>query len=166
MVERSVVVISQTRMYCRRGPARLLGGLLLAALALGCVGNRPALQSNEVLDRSQQAEVALVKHILIGWRGLEKHYDTRMDLRAQQRHEGEANARVREILEKIEAGIPMEALMVEYSEDPGSQGGRAYEVKDGDDKAREFRALSLRLEVGEIGVVRTRFGWHIIKRIK
>ena len=158
---------SRIRHRCHGWPARAsFACLLLAALACNCVGNRPALQSNEVLDREQQAEAALVKHILIGWRDLEKYYDTRMDPRARQRHEGEANALVREIVGKLENGMPIEALMVEYSEDPGSQGGRAYEVRDGDSKAREFRALSLRLQVGEIGVVRTRFGWHIVKRIQ
>lgn len=130
-----------------------------------CIGNRHPLQSNAVLDRAQQTERAFVKHILIGWDELERHYDTRMDQRARMRHEGEANDLVKEILRRLEAGTPIEALMIEFSEDPGSQGGAGYPVTDDDRKDPAFRRLCLRLHVGEIGVVRTDFGWHIVKRI-
>lgn len=133
---------------------------------LGCVGNRPALQSNDVLDRKRKTDTAFVKHILIGWRELERKYSGRMDRRAYQRHEGEARALVKDLHARLLSGVPIEALMIEHSEDPGSQEGRGYHVALGDKMTKEFRRLSLRLDVGEIGIVRSDFGWHIIKRIK
>lgn len=142
--------------------AGLLGGL---AMVPGCIGNRHPLQSNAVLDRAQQTERAFVKHILIGWKELEKNYQRRMDQRARQRHEGEANDLVKEILRRLRAGTPIEALMIEYSEDPGSRTGSGYSVTEDDSKDPAFRRLCLRLQIGEIGVVRTDFGWHIVKRI-
>lgn len=134
-------------------------------MTLGCVGNRHPLQSNTVLERTQQTERAFVKHILIGWQDLERHYTHRMDQRARQRFEGDANELVKEILRELERGAPIEALMIEHSEDPGSQSGRGYAVTENDSKDPAFRRLCLRLHVGEVGVVRTDFGWHIVKRI-
>lgn len=136
-----------------------------AAPAPGCVGNRHPLQSHDILDREQQTQRAFVKHILIGWDELEKNYSYRMDQRAKLRHEGDANDLVKLILGKLQAGTAIEALMIEYSEDPGSKTGRGYPVTPEDSKDPAFRRLCLRLRVGEIGVVRTRFGWHIVKRI-
>lgn len=140
--------------------------LLFVMGVLGCAGNRPALQSNDVLDRKRQTDSAYVKHVLIGWADLEHRYGGKMDMRARGRHEGEAQALVKELFARLQSGTPIEALMIEHSEDPGSQQGRGYRVTLGDSMARQFRGLSLRLNVGESGVVRTPFGWHIIKRIK
>lgn len=152
-------------------PGARLAALAVVALIVagsatpGCVGNRHPLQSNDILDRDQQSERVFVKHILIGWDELEKNYSHRMDPRARQRHEGEANDLVKTILGELQAGTPIEALMIKYSEDPGSKTGRGYPVTVGDNKDPAFRRLCLRLQVGEIGVVRTEFGWHIVKRI-
>jgi peptidyl-prolyl cis-trans isomerase D len=61
----------------------------------------------------------------------------------------------------------VDALMKAHSEDPGSAStGRAYAVRPDAQLVIEFRQLSLRLRVGEIGVVESEFGFHIIKRLE
>lgn len=123
---------------------------------------RPALQSNDILDREQKTYKAEVKHILIGWKG---HGDeSRQDERAKQRSRGDADTLVKQLYNQLQNGAPIEPLMKQYSEDPGSVGGNSYEVEPGGPLVLEFRQLSLRLDVGEVGVVLTDFGWHIIKR--
>lgn len=124
----------------------------------------PALQSNDILSREQRGYNAKVKHILIGWKG---HGDPeRQDERAKTRNRAESETLVRQLLKQLEAGAPIEALMKEYSEDPGSVSGAAYDVEPGGSFVFEFRRLALRLDVGEVGVVLTDFGWHIMKRVE
>lgn len=124
----------------------------------------PALQSNDILDREQKTYKAEVKHILIGWKG---HGDeSRQDERAKQRSSADAEKLVKQLFGQLKNGAPIEPLMQQYSEDPGSVGGNSYEVEPGGPLVLEFRRLSLRLDVGEVGIVRTDFGWHIIKRIE
>ena len=125
----------------------------------------PALQSNDILDREQKVYKATVKHILIGWKG---HGDPdRQDPRAKTRTAAQAEALVKQLYAQLKSGAPIEPLMAKYSEDPGSaQTGRSYEVAQGGRMVLEFRRLSLRLDVGEVGIVLSDFGWHIIKRIE
>lgn len=124
----------------------------------------PALQSNDILQREQRGYKATVKHILIGWKG---HGDPeRQDARARERSRSQAEALVKQLLAQLDNGAPIEALMKQYSEDPGSIEGKSYEVEQGGQFVFEFRRLALRLDVGEVGVVLTDFGWHIMKRVE
>ena len=60
----------------------------------------------------------------------------------------------------------MAALMKEYSEDPGSKdNARVYDVTPDAPMVEPFKNLSLRLKVGEAGLVKSPFGWHVIKRV-
>jgi hypothetical protein len=126
----------------------------------------PAIQSNDILARDARTRTAEVKHILIGWKDLGDAYRGQMDPRAAQRTREEADKLAVELLERVRAGEPIEQLMAEYSEDPGSKGGDAYTVTPDAGYVFEFKRLSLRLDVGEAGLVLTTFGWHIIKRIE
>ena len=64
-------------------------------------------------------------------------------------------------------GVTFEAVMAELSEDPGSaKNGQSYEVTPEAGLVKPFLIMSLRLNVGELGVVRTEFGMHIIKRVE
>jgi peptidyl-prolyl cis-trans isomerase D len=55
--------------------------------------------------------------------------------------------------------------MTELSEDPGSaKAGTSYDVTPDAALVPPFKNLSLRLKVGEVGVVKTDFGMHIIQR--
>ena len=57
--------------------------------------------------------------------------------------------------------------MADLSEDPGSAtSGESYDVTADASFVEPFKKLSLRLKVGEFGVVKTDFGLHIIQRIE
>jgi hypothetical protein len=127
----------------------------------------PSLQSNDILARDYRTNKAQVKHILIGWNDLAESYDGGIDPRAAERSPRDAETTVKEILGRLRAGADFVAMMAEYSEDRGSaESGESYEVVPGNQLVLDFRRLSLRLDVGELGVVQTLFGWHIIKRVE
>jgi peptidyl-prolyl cis-trans isomerase D len=119
--------------------------------------------SADILAREPVANQAKVKHILIGWKDLESAQDPR----AQKRTKQEAEALVRSLMKQIEAGADFDMLMKQHSEDPGSaSSGRAYDVAPDAQLVIEFKQLGLRLNVGEVGVVQSDYGFHIMKRIE
>jgi parvulin-like peptidyl-prolyl isomerase len=120
------------------------------------------LESTDILARPAQDIDLEVQHVLIGWKDLV----TTADDRAKKRTKEEADKLAKEILGKVRAGGDMAKLMKEYSEDPGSKdNARAYEVSKNATLVEPFKRLSLRLKEGEAGLVKTEFGWHIIKRV-
>ncbi|MBA3542042.1 MAG: peptidylprolyl isomerase [Deltaproteobacteria bacterium] len=126
-----------------------------------------AVVSKEILDREPLANTASVKHILIGWSDLADQYQGHQDKRAAKRTKADAEAQVRTLVEQITAGGDFDALMKEHSEDVGSATtGRPFTVTPDAQLVIEFRQLSLRLKVGEVGVVQSDFGFHIIKRLE
>jgi hypothetical protein len=127
----------------------------------------PEIQSNDILARDARTSLARVKHVLIGWRELGDAYPSGLDPRAEARSREEADALALALLARVRAGEDIDALMREHSEDKGSAefAGR-YTVTPDASLVFEFKRLSLRLEVGEVGLVKTDFGWHIIKRIE
>jgi parvulin-like peptidyl-prolyl isomerase len=119
--------------------------------------------SGDILAREPVANNAEVKHILIGWKDLESAQDERAKKRTKQ----EAEALVKSLLGQIKAGADFDMLMKQYSEDPGSAStGRAYPVAPDASLVIEFKQLGLRLNVNEVGVVQSDFGFHIMKRVK
>jgi len=123
------------------------------------------LQSNEILARDQKVSRAQVRHILIGWGERSGSYQGGMDKRAANRSREQADELALALYKRVVAGESLATLMAQYSEDPGSaSSGRAYEVVMGGQMAFEFRRLALRLEVGEVGLVVSKFGWHIMRR--
>jgi hypothetical protein len=153
--------------------------LVLAALLIGCSGSPggpnmnnkmnddgqdvgPSIQSNDIMAREAQANRTMVKHVLIGWKDLEDP-----DPRAARRTRAEADALAVSILDRLRKGEPIEPLMAEYSEDPGSaESGQSYEVTPSAGLVLDFKRLGLRLKPGEAGMVLTQFGWHIMKRVE
>ncbi len=120
------------------------------------------LQSADILARAGTAGPNEVQHILIGWHGLERVTDPR----AAARKKADADTLAVELLGKVRAGADMSALVKQFSEDPGSKDdARAYTVAADIPMVEPFKQLSLRLGVGEAGLVKTIHGWHIIKRI-
>ena len=68
---------------------------------------------------------------------------------------------------KLAKGAKIEPLMKELSEDPGSAAsGNSYDATPDAGLVAPFKNLSLRLKVGEVGVVKTDFGIHIIQRVE
>ncbi len=120
------------------------------------------LESAEILARPVGAGPVEVQHVLVGWKGL----TAAQDARSQARTKTEADALATDVLGKVRAGGNMAALMKQYSEDPGSSdSGKSYTVETSTPMVDGFKGLSLRLKLGEAGLVKTVFGWHIIKRV-
>jgi hypothetical protein len=121
------------------------------------------VESKDILSREPVTQAAQVQHVLVGWAELSQARDPR----AMERTKEEADRLALKILEKVRGGMNMSALMSEYSEDPGSaQSGEPYAVRPDSDFVPEFEALALRLNVGEAGICRTQFGYHIMKRVQ
>lgn len=116
--------------------------------------------STDILNREPVANTAQVKHILISWKELDGN-----DERGKKRSKHEAEALVQSLMTQIKAGADFDMLMKQHSEDPGSaSSARAYPVSPDAGLVIEFKQLSLRLNVNEVGVVQSDFGFHIIKR--
>lgn len=78
---------------------------------------------------------------------------------------GEAEARANEVLQKVKDGGDFAELAREYSVDPSSaeNGGDLGEFGRGI-MVSEFEEAAFALKAGEVsGLVRSQFGWHIIK---
>ncbi|MEO6776366.1 MAG: peptidylprolyl isomerase [Kofleriaceae bacterium] len=120
--------------------------------------------STDILAREPISNSAMVKHILIGWN---EGGDQPHDPRAQKRTKKDAEAQVRALMTQLKGGADFDALMKQWSEDPGSAGSaRAYAVAPDAQLVIEFKQLGLRLKVGEVGVVQSDYGFHIMKRIE
>ena len=121
-----------------------------------------AVVSTDILAREPLANNVQVKHILIGWKGTEAH-----DPRDEARTKADAEAFVKKVLDQLNGGADFDQLMKEDSEDPGSATtGRTYPVSPDAQVVIEFKQLGLRLKVGEIGVVQSDYGFHIMKRVE
>lgn len=124
------------------------------------------IDSKDILARTEVAAEAQVKHVLLGWKELEPVYGARMDKRAKERDNDAAAKLAQEVLGKLRANPDsIDALAKELSEDPGSQSGNPYVVTATASFVPEFKNLSLRLKEKEAGIVRTRFGYHVIARV-
>ena len=156
-----------------------LGSVFLALLALSlspaCGPGNPGgpgfekyseLESADILGRSSSHPKVYVKHVLLGWDELEGNYGGRMDERSKKRSRRDAEKIVRLVVAELEKGTPIEPLMIEHSGDRGTADGKALPVEPDSNFVPRFKALSLRLAVGEYGVVQTSFGYHVIKRVK
>ena len=120
-----------------------------------------AVVSSDILAREPVANEAKIKHILVGWKG------TNQDPRADKRTKPEAEGVVKGILAQLKGGADFDALMKQYSEDPGSAAtGKAYDVAPDAQLVIEFKQLGLRLQLNEVGVVESEFGFHIMKRVE
>jgi len=119
-----------------------------------------SLESADILKREPVTAKGKVKHILLGW--TEVHAD---DERGKKRDRKALEELVKATVAKLKKGDKIEPLMAELSEDPGSaKSGTSYDVSPDAGLVPPFKNLSLRLKVGEVGVVKTNFGIHIIQR--
>ncbi len=125
----------------------------------------PNLLSTDILGREPVTQKAQVQHILIAWGDLAPVFRGDIDPRAASRSQTDAETLVADIRDRAVKGEDFTALMKEFSEDPGSaQTGKPYTVAPDQPLVPEFKQLGMRLNVGEVGVVRTQYGWHVIKR--
>ena len=118
------------------------------------------LESADILKREPVTQKAKVKHILLGWDKLNSD-----DERAKKRTREQLDKLVKDTMAKLKGGAKIEPLMAELSEDPGSaKSGTDYDVTPDAGLVEPFKNLSLRLNKGEVGAVKTNFGIHIIQR--
>ena len=83
---------------------------------------------------------------------------------ASAESESAIEERAREILERVRAGEEFSELARSYSEDPSASNGGDLGYFGADRMVPPFSEATLALEIGEISdLVRTRFGFHIIK---
>ncbi|MDR0405875.1 MAG: peptidylprolyl isomerase [Clostridiales bacterium] len=112
------------------------------------------------------SKVARVKHILI----MTVDQQTQEPLPAETVEA--AKIKADEILEKAKSGDDFDALVAEYSEDPGSQAmpdgyylGKGFALGQQGGMVPAFETASLELAVGAVSdIVETNYGYHIIKR--
>ena len=136
---------------------------------MGAAAAEPAVSpvvSQDILAREPVANHTMVKHILIAWKDLDRD-DYHVDPRAQGRTKADAEQVVRSLLGQLKAGADFDQLMQSSSEDIGSATtGQSYAVSPDAGLVIEFKQLGLRLNVGEIGVCESMFGFHIMKRVE
>jgi PPIC-type PPIASE domain len=126
-----------------------------------------SIQSNDVLSREAATGRSRVQHILVSWKDLAAAFDGAIDPRAKNRTSEEADKLASELLARVRAGEDMTQLMRQFSEDLASaMTGDSYEVTPEAKLVFEFKRMGLRLEVGEAGLVMSKFGWHIMKRVE
>ncbi len=121
-----------------------------------------SLDSVDILKREPVTQKAKVKHILLGW--TEVHAG---DPRGEKRSRADLEKLVKDVVARLKKGEKIEPIMKELSEDPGSaKTGESYPVDPQAGLVEPFKNLSLRLNVNEVGVVKSQFGIHIIQRVE
>jgi parvulin-like peptidyl-prolyl isomerase len=124
------------------------------------------LESADILARPAEAGPVEVQHVLIGWKDVPAAAQRGVDPRAAQRTKADADKVAKEILDKARGGADFTQLMKESSEDPGSKDtGKPYSVAADTPFVEPFKNMALRLKVGEVGIVKSPFGWHVMKRV-
>jgi peptidyl-prolyl cis-trans isomerase D len=147
------------------GPTGMTGPTMNNHMAGGEVATETVV-STEILRREPRTNHAKVKHILISWKD-KVDGKGQADPRATSRTKLDAEREIRALLKQIAAGAEFETLMGPHSEDPGSATtGESYDVSPDAQLVIEFRQLGLRLDVNEVGVVESDYGFHIIKRVE
>ncbi len=91
-----------------------------------------------------------------------------MTVEASEDAQTEAFQKIKTVQEKLENGADFAELAKKYSEDPASaQRGGDLGMTSRGDFVKEFEAAAFELEEGEVSdIVRTQFGYHIIKMIE
>src|SRR5262249_1858397 len=106
------------------------------------------------------------KHVLVGWKDLAAAYRGHMDPKAAARSQEDAAKIARDVYAKLTADpSQIDALIQSVGEDPGAKGGEPYEITPDAGFVPEFKNLALRLNVKEVGIVKSDFGYHVIERV-
>ena len=77
--------------------------------------------------------------------------------------EAEAKKQILDIKQRIDAGADFAAQAKRYSQDGSAQQGGDLEWLSPGQTVPEFEEAFNKLKVGEIGIVETQFGWHLIQ---
>ncbi|HEY5924022.1 MAG TPA: peptidylprolyl isomerase [Kofleriaceae bacterium] len=129
-------------------------------------GDAIDIDSKDILNRKDAVAEVQVKHVLLGWKELDSVYQGRLDPRAQKRSNADAAKLAKEVADKLRKNPDsIDALVKEHSEDPGSLSGEPYTVKADAPFVPEFKALAVHLKEKEVGIVKTKFGYHVMVRV-
>jgi|GEM_PF-350021 len=109
-------------------------------------------------QRYEVPEKFTARHLLVSLKGAPRGGDKGLT-------DEEAKARIALIQGELKAGKSLEALVPEYSDDPGSKGkGGLYKDVTFGSFAKEFEAAVRTQELGKVGEpVKTPFGYHLIQ---
>jgi foldase protein PrsA len=112
----------------------------------------------KLYDENVQAfQQVTVKHVLF----MTIDQSTRQPL-AQDKLD-EAKKKAEDILAKVKSGVNIGELAKQYSEDPGSKdSGGEYTFGKGE-MVKEFEDWAFNAKVGDAGLVKTEYGYHVIR---
>ena len=77
----------------------------------------------------------------------------------------EDEALAKELLKKVQKGTDFDSLKKKYSQDPGSQGSPDGYVFTYGEMVPEFEECVKSTDIGELGLCKSVYGWHIILRL-
>ena len=150
--------------------------MALLAFQIGCAGTEEVSQveTGTGIDFENQPKRIKVQHILIGFEGSVPRKNI-------SRSKEEAEELAKEIYNKAKSGSNFDALVKQYTDDshPGIykmvnfplQGDRIDKVFARGDMVPVFGDVGFNLKVGEVGLgeyspSKSKYGWHIIKRLE
>ncbi len=109
-----------------------------------------------------EGEQIRARHILV------MHADSQARPENVTRTKAQALARAQEALQKLKEGADFGDMVDKYSDEPGArERGGDLGMFGRTSMVKPFSDAAFKLQVGELsGVVETRYGYHIIKRIK
>lgn len=152
-------------------PDWLPWAVMIALIAVGVMGAMGVFSKKASQDSAADAPVTeapaatapdqiSAQHLLVQYKG---------SMRAApsvERTKEEAKARAEEALKKAKGGGNFDALVGEYSDEPGAAQRKGQLGKFSRQMmVKEFSDAAFKLKVGEIsGLVETGFGYHVIKR--
>jgi parvulin-like peptidyl-prolyl isomerase len=159
---------------CQRNPSRLddmksgSAGVATKTQTGSAAPVAPAqdIDSHDILNRTDTADEVTVKHVLISWKELSPSYRGQQDPKGAARTNADAAKLAQDVLAQLKADPKkIDALIAQYGEDPGAKSGDPYTVNKDTAFVPEFKNLALRLKEGEVGIVKTSFGYHVIERV-
>jgi foldase protein PrsA len=158
------------KIYFKEDKMKKIGSILLTLLFTFVVFNYAGVNA----DNSEEPDHITVQHILIAFKGSIPKPDV-------TRTKEEAEKLAKEIFEKAKKGEDFDALVKEYTDDqhPGIYSMANFNVTPdtaNNEYSRSrmvpvFGDVGFSLKVNEIGLgeydpKKSKYGWHIIKRIK
>lgn len=108
-----------------------------------------------LMDKSKNAQVR-ASHILLSYK------DAPNMVNSATRTKQEAKQKAEELLEKVKSGTDISELVAENSDDKSSPTGDVNFFSKGQ-MVEPFEKFAFSASVGEVGVVETIFGYHVIK---